>query len=125
MRRQTLAKILVVEDDPSLRTVIRLLLEPQGHEISEAGNGKAALEQLADRIPDVMLVDEKMPLLSGTELIRLVRADPRYTSIPTVLLTGFSDLARDRQDADAVIAKPFAKGQLFEVIGRMLSRRSG
>lgn len=114
-----MAKILVVEDDPSLRVVIRLVLEQAGHEMTEAPHGRAALDRLDGYVPDLMLVDSRMPILDGAGLIERVRADPAFASIPIVLLTGFSDV---HAGADAVVAKPFEREQLLSVIERLLNR---
>lgn len=112
-----LAKILVVEDDPSLRVVIRMVLEQAGHEMSEAPHGRAALDQLNGDLPDLILVDSKMPILNGAELIEQLRANPAYASIPIVLLTGFSET---NPHVDAIVAKPFDKTHLVNVVGRLL-----
>lgn len=113
-------EILVVEDDPSLRAVIRLVLEQAGYEIAEAPNGAEALKRLAHKAPDLMLVDARMPLMSGEELIQRVRAEPAHSAIPVVLLTGFSELVQAKGQADAVIAKPFEKDQLLKVVDDLL-----
>lgn len=116
-------RILVVEDDASLRTVIRLVLEQEGYEIAEAANGRIALEQIDEQEPDLVLVDAKMPVLTGEELIDRLRADPRHASIPAVLLTGLPSAVREQTPADAVIAKPFEKSQLLRVINDLLGAR--
>lgn len=113
-------EILVVEDDASLRAVIRLVLEQAGYEITEAPNGAEALQLLAHKAPDLMLVDARMPLMSGEELIQRVRAEPAHSGIPMVLLTGFSELVQTEGQADAVIAKPFEKDQLLKVVDDLL-----
>lgn len=117
-----LAKILVVEDDPSLRVVVRMVLEQAGHEMTEASHGRAALDQLERGIPDLMLVDEKMPILNGPELIEQLRENPVYASIPIVLLTGFSDT---HPKVDAIVTKPFDKTHLLNVVERLLRAPGG
>lgn len=114
-----LAKILVVEDDASLRVVIRLVLEQAGYDMTEAPNGQVALDMLNGDPPDLILVDSKMPILGGAQVIEHVRAEPAYASIPIVLLTGFSDT---HAGADAVVAKPFERTQLLDVIERLVRR---
>ncbi|HVH64010.1 MAG TPA: response regulator [Candidatus Dormibacteraeota bacterium] len=115
--RLEIAKILVVEDDPSLRVVLRLVLEQAGHEMTEAPHGRAALDQLDRDVPDLMLVDSRMPILDGAGLIERVRANPAYESIPIVLLTGFSDA---HPGADALVKKPFEKADLLKVVANLL-----
>ncbi len=118
-----MAKILIVEDDSSLRVVIRMLLEQDGYEVDEAPNGRVALEGLAGTAPDLVLVDSKMPFLDGPALIERLRAEPRFASIPAVLMTGFSPGAEDKHRADVVIVKPFEKSQLIGVVRRLLAER--
>ncbi len=115
-----MTRILVVEDDASLRTVIRLVLEQAGYEIAEAPNGLAAFEQLGELAPDLILVDSKMPLLSGAGLIEKIRAEPAHASMPVVLLTGLPGSVPASVRADAIVAKPFEKTDLLNVIGRLL-----
>jgi two-component system chemotaxis response regulator CheY len=114
------AKILVVEDDASLRTVIRLVLEQADHEVSEAPNGQSGLDQLQHSAPDLILVDSKMPVLTGTEFIGRLRAKPAYAGVPVVLLTGLPGSVPDAA-ADAVVAKPFEPEDLLRVIGGLLA----
>lgn len=95
------------------------MLEQAGHVMTEAPNGRAAIEMLDGDVPDLMLVDSKMPVLNGGELIDFLRANQTYASIPIVLLTGFSDT---HPKADAVVNKPFDRLQLLDVVGRLLDR---
>lgn len=115
-----MARILVVEDDPSLRTVIRLVLEQAGHEIAEAANGRVALEKLEQAAPDLIVADAKMPFLTGAELIEQIRSQPALAALPVVLLTGLPASVPQDSGADAIVAKPFEKTQLLNVIGRLL-----
>lgn len=113
-------KILVVEDDASLRTVIRLVLEQADYEVDEASNGRAALELLDHKLPDLILLDARMPFLGGAELIGEIRREPARAAIPVVLLTGLPGSVPEDARPDAVIAKPFDKNDLLKVIGGLL-----
>lgn len=115
------AKILVVEDDSSLRTVIRLVLEQADYEVAEASNGRAALDCLRADVPDLILADAKMPLLTGTELVERLRGDETHSSIPIVLLTGLPESVPDTVRPDAVLAKPFDKNALLKLVDRLLA----
>ena len=115
-----MAKILVVEDDASLRTVIRLVLEQAGHEIAEAPNGRVGLELVGHAAPDLLVVDAKMPLVSGAELIERLRSQPAHAAIPVVLLTGLPGDVPAGLRADAVVAKPFEWKDLVSVVGGLL-----
>ena len=109
-------RILVVEDDPTLRGVIRLVLEKHGYLVDEAPHGTAALELLAGDMPDVAVVDSRMPLMNGGELIARMRADARTAAIPVVLLSGFGEEAGGAQAADAVLSKPFEPQHLLDTV---------
>lgn len=101
--------------------MIRLVLEQADYEVDEASNGRAALERL-DRgeLPDLVLVDAKMPVLGGAELIGKIRSAPAQAAIPVVLLTGLPGSVPDEVRPDAVVAKPFDKNALLKVIGGLL-----
>jgi len=116
--------VLVVEDDPTLRGVIRMVLERDGYQIAEAGDGRAALDAMAREMPDVAVVDVKMPVMDGGELIRRMRADARLAAIPIVLLSGFGDSVDGAHAADAFVAKPFEPERLLECL-RTLVASSG
>lgn len=116
-------KILVVEDDPSLRTVIRLVLEQADYEVDEASNGRVALDLLERELPDLILLDAKMPVLGGAELIGEIRGDPARAAIPVVFLTGLPGSVPEDVRPDAVVAKPFDKDDLLEVIAGLLQLR--
>lgn len=120
-----MAKILVVEDDPSLRTVIRLVLEQAGHDIAEAANGRVALQQMDSEAPELVVVDSKMPILSGAQLIEKIRAEPAHARLPVVMLTGLPGSVPEGSGADAIVAKPFEKSQFLDVIDRLLAPAGG
>jgi CheY-like chemotaxis protein len=113
-------KILVVEDDPSLRTMLRAIFESAGYEVAEAGHGQAALDLLhGPRLPDILTTDLMMPVMGGNELIRRLRAEPRTASIPIVVVSANAMAAEGilaLEGADAVISKPFRNGDLVELI---------
>lgn len=115
----TNATILIVEDDQSLRTVIRLVLEGVGYQIVEATNGRDALQLIEVGRVDAVVSDVRMPLLSGEELVAQIRSDPRIAEIPTLLLSGF-DLGPTRLGADAVLKKPFDARQLVQAVRRLV-----
>ncbi|HEY6115058.1 MAG TPA: response regulator [Candidatus Dormibacteraeota bacterium] len=103
--------VLVVDDDPSLRVVLRLLLEREGHMVVEAPHGKAALIAIQQKgVPDVVTTDLRMPVLGGEELIRHLRSDPATAAIPIVVISGNQDAAlalHARRLVEAVLLKPF------------------
>jgi CheY-like chemotaxis protein len=115
-----LRKILVVDDDPDLRTILRLIFERAGYEVAEAGHGKAALDLIGgSQLPDVVLTDLMMPVMDGNELIRRLRAESRTASILIVVVSAnanASEGVRASLWADAVMSKPFIPAHLVKLV---------
>jgi CheY-like chemotaxis protein len=116
--------VLVVEDDPTLRRVIEMVLEARGYEVAQARHGAAALEQMAVSIPAIVIADLKMPVMDGRELIEHMRLDPRLLEVPVVLLTGNPDGASSVLGAGAIVVKPFDPGVLASTIERLIEKDS-
>jgi two-component system, cell cycle response regulator DivK len=116
--------ILHVEDNQYNRKIIRDLLSKNGYEIMEAHNGEAALDALARRRPDLILMDIQLPKLSGLEVTRRIRADSSLAQIPIIAITSFALSGDDRvaleAGCSAYIAKPFRPRDLLEMIRRFL-----
>jgi CheY-like chemotaxis protein len=113
--------VLVVEDDPTLRRVIEMVLEARGYEVAQARHGAAALECMAVSIPGVVVADLRMPVMDGRELIENMRLDPRLQEIPVVLLTGNADGAQTA-GAGAIVIKPFDPEVLATTIERLTEK---
>jgi two-component system KDP operon response regulator KdpE len=107
-------KILVVDDEPPIRKLLRMGLSTQGYEVLEASNAKGALELLAKK-PDLIILDLGLPDMAGHELLRLIRA--REDSVPVVVLSSRGDEAGKVQaldlGADDYITKPFGMDELL------------
>ena len=121
---RTLSKILIVDDDPSTRFVLRLILEREGYAVVEAGNGQAALDMIApDPLPDIVMTDLMMPVMTGVELIRRLRSDPRTAEIRIVVVSSNADAAaslQSRGQVNAIVSKPFSAGKLADGIRAIL-----
>lgn len=106
-----MSRILIVDDDPSTRFVLRLILEKEGYEVIEAAHGEAALDVVrSDPLPDVVMTDLMMPIMGGLELIQRLRAEPRTASISIVVVSSNPEAARSLKATglvDAIISKPF------------------
>jgi CheY-like chemotaxis protein len=115
-----LTRILIVDDDPSIRFVLRLILEHEGYEVIEAGQGQEALEMLrSDPLPDLVVTDLMMPILTGMELIQRLRADLRTAALPIVVVSGNPEHARAFKASglvSAIINKPFNAVELAKGI---------
>ena len=115
-----LARILVVDDEPGLRFLLRHVLEKAGHEVSDAQDGGVALEAIRRSPPDLVVTDIMMPVMDGAELIRRMRADPATSGIPILAVTGDSHRAAG---ADAVLAKPYVPEDLVAAAKTLLTQK--
>jgi DNA-binding response OmpR family regulator len=115
------ARVLVVDDDPDIRTLVRLRLEASGHETFTAADGEEGLAAVREHRPDLVLADWTMPRLSGVELLGRMRADPETAGIAFILLTARTHDV-DAAGVDGFIAKPFSLRELTERVDAVLSR---
>lgn len=115
--------ILVLDDDPSVRRLLRVLLEQDGHAVVLAADVRSALAQCAVQLPDLMIVDLMLPIEDGEMFLREFRRCWRHIDIPVVLLSASAarnEIAQ-RLRADATLSKPFFAEDLREVV-TMLTR---
>ena len=118
-------KILLVDDEPSLRELLRATFEGADVSVDEASSGQEAEERIRRRRPDVIVLDLRMPGMGGTELCERLQADPKTKSIPIVLLTGAApEEARraQRAGAAALVRKPFSPLDLLAVVQRVAGK---
>ncbi|HET6311985.1 MAG TPA: response regulator [Candidatus Nitrosotalea sp.] len=113
-------RILVVDDDPSMRFLLRLIFERSGHEVSEAQHGVAALIRIKDELPDLIVTDMMMPVMDGGELITHLRSNPRTADVPILALTANPDAREAAGDADYVLGKPFDQSMLLATVNSIL-----
>jgi CheY-like chemotaxis protein len=117
------ARILLVEDDPALRTALADVLQERGYEVACAEHGADALAKLDHAPPpSVILLDLAMPVMDGWSFRTVQRKDPRLAAIPTVVIS--ASLANDPRaleglDPDAALAKPFTLERLIETVRRL------
>lgn len=120
-----MSTILVVDDDAPTRFVLRLILETAGHEVVEAQHGADALDLISPKLlPDVVLTDLTMPILSGQELIDRLRSEPGTASIPIVVVSSDLDTARALHASglvEAVVDKPFDAAKLAQCVQSVAS----
>lgn len=114
-------KVLVVEDEQDLRSMVSEVLADEGYEAEQAEDGRCALLVLqgAGRSPDVVLLDLMMPGMDGWQFRRLQLADPRLAGIPVIAMSAVDTSA---VGADAELAKPFDIEQLLAAMERVLRR---
>jgi DNA-binding response OmpR family regulator len=116
--------VLVVEDDQNLAVTIAMVLEAEGYTSHIARNGLEALEAVAARMPELIILDMLMPVMDGWEFARQFRA--RYgRPAPILVFTAAEDpIARGLDiDASSVLAKPFDVNQLLATVKRLIAQR--
>jgi two-component system chemotaxis response regulator CheY len=116
--------ILTVDDSPSIRQMVRLVLSQAGYEVTEASDGADGLEKAKTQPFQLVVTDLNMPRMDGLGLIRELRALPAYRGVPIVFLTTESDggLKQQAKAAGATgwMTKPFQKEQLLAIAGKFL-----
>lgn len=118
--------ILVVEDEESIRTLIALNLQAAGYTVEEAKDGTQALEKVKSVKPDLVLLDWMLPGLDGLDVLRSLKADPAFATLPVIMLTAKSEehdivLGLEMGAAD-YITKPFSNKVLIARIRAILRR---
>jgi CheY-like chemotaxis protein len=116
----SLKRILVVDDDPDVRFLLRLLFEGVGYKVSEAHHGVAALIRVKEALPDLVVTDIMMPVMDGAKLIRRLKADQRTAALPIVAITGTPGAREAAAAADVVMSKPFDHSTLLATVGLLL-----
>jgi two-component system, OmpR family, phosphate regulon response regulator PhoB len=119
-----MAKILIAEDDPTVRSLIRMTLDSGQTEIFEVEDGTEALEVARRELPELIFLDWSMPGRSGIEVCRALRADQLTADIKVVMLTARSD-SHDREEgfaagADEYVTKPFSPLHLLDKVIEVL-----
>lgn len=119
-----MATILTVDDSPSVRQMIKIVLGPTGHSVIEAGDGAEGLSKAKTNRVDLVITDLNMPVMNGLELIRNLRGLQTMVGVPIVFLTTESNDAV-KQEAKAAgatgwITKPFKPEQLLAVVSKLV-----
>jgi len=120
-------KILIVEDNLAVNKALQLILEPR-YETIPAMNGKQAVEFAATQLPDLILMDILMPVMSGYEATRLIRQNPKTHSIPILAVTALDGHIYEEEcfqsGCNDHIAKPFTTKDLVPCIEKLLKQYS-
>lgn len=119
-----MAKIaLTVDDSKTIREMVAFTLKNEGFEVIEAEDGKHAISVLGGREVNLIITDLNMPNMDGLELIRNLRADPKYKFTPILMLTTEGDANKKQQGKDAGatgwIVKPFNPEKLIQVVNKV------
>ena len=123
----TQARILSIEDDPEMSSLIQLIFERKGHRVIGARRGELGLELIKSLKPDVLLLDLMLPDIDGWELYRQMKTDKELAKVPIIIVSARSE----EQDAasgfhvidnDRFIQKPFEVKELIDTVTHMLEK---
>jgi CheY-like chemotaxis protein len=117
------ARILIVEDHPTMREAMRLVLEGEGFDIDEASDGDQALAAVQDERPDLVLLDMSIPGASGSEVLAAVKGDPATSEVRVIVVTATGEEGRAAAmtaGADHYFTKPFSPIALLQAVEEVL-----
>jgi CheY-like chemotaxis protein len=112
--------IVVADDDPDILSIVAMSLETQGYDVFKAANGREAVDLARDHHPDLIILDMMMPVMSGYDVVAVLKANPVTAAIPVVGISAKAavediGLASDL-GVDAYIRKPFRIAQVLQMI---------
>ncbi len=118
-------KILVVDDEPDILKIITFRLKNEGYEVIAAKNGQEALDLVNREMPDLVLLDLRLPVISGYKVCEILKADKNLKQIPIVFLTASvikGNIAKKAKEfkADGYLIKPFDPIKLLETVKRLI-----
>jgi two-component system, OmpR family, phosphate regulon response regulator PhoB len=114
---------LIVEDHPTMREAMRLVLEHEGFVIREVADGASALEMVRSDPPDLMFLDLNIPGTSGSEVLRQLKADPATANVRVIIVTAEGEEGREyvlSLGADEYFTKPFSPTALLRTVEQAL-----
>jgi DNA-binding response OmpR family regulator len=121
-----MARILIAEDEPDIRELVAFTLRFAGHEVTATSNGEEALQQASQILPDLIIMDVRMPRMTGYDACRAMKADAKLKDIPVVFLSAKGQDAEIQTGLDAgaeeYLLKPFAPNQLTERVKAILAK---
>lgn len=121
-----MTKILIAEDEPDIRDLVAFTLRFAGHEVVTASNGEEAVQSAIKELPDLIILDVRMPRMTGYDACRLIKSDPRLSAVPVIFLSakGQESEIQDGMNAGAeeYLLKPFAPDQLTDRVRSILAR---
>ncbi len=117
-------KILVIDDEPSILTLVESILAANGYEVFTASDGQEGYDKAQQYIPDLILLDVVMPKMDGSAMAEALRMNPVTEDIPVIFLTGLVEKDEEERASQQIggnifIAKPFTPGELLSMIGNV------
>jgi len=120
------SQVLIVDDDPQILVMLQTLLEPLGLKLTTLTDSRLLWNALEKEAPDLLILDVKMPHVDGIELCQVVRNAPRWSGLPIMALTAYTDSDTVQQvftaGADDVVGKPIVESELVTRIMTRLER---
>ncbi|MDX1569427.1 MAG: response regulator [Xanthomonadales bacterium] len=117
-------RILVVDDSRTIVAVLSKMLQQNGYQVLQAGDGREAMEQVERHLPDLVFLDIVMPGMNGFEALRELRRLPETQGIPVIMMSGNEQATEafyvQRIGADDFMKKPFSRAEVFSRIERMI-----
>jgi CheY-like chemotaxis protein len=121
-----MARILIAEDEPDIRELVAFTLRFAGHEVTATSNGEEALQQATQIVPDIIIMDVRMPKMTGYDACRAMKADVTLKDIPVVFLSAKGQDSEIQTGLDVgaeeYLLKPFAPNQLAERVKAILAK---
>ena len=121
--------VLVVEDEPDIRSIVAEYLRAEGYDVCLAQDGEMAMQVVRERLPDVVCLDLNLPRISGYDVCEQIRADPTLKDVSILITSARHSLSAMvfslEAGADAYLAKPYGLKQLKAEIGRLFEMRTG
>jgi DNA-binding response OmpR family regulator len=121
-----MAKILIAEDEPDIRELVAFMLRFAGYEVVAASNGEEAVQTATKELPDLILMDVRMPRMTGYDACRLMKANPTLQDVPVVFLSAKGQESEIQSGLDAgaeeYLLKPFSPDELTSRVRSILSK---
>ena len=121
-----MAKILIAEDEPDIRELVAFTLRFAGHEVVAAANGEEAVQLATREFPDLILMDVRMPRMTGYDACRIMKANPNLHDVPIVFLSAKGQEAEIQSGLEAgaeeYLLKPFSPDELTNRVRKILSK---
>ncbi|GER80902.1 MAG: response regulator [Anaerolineae bacterium CFX3] len=121
-----MAKILIAEDEPDIRELVAFTLRFAGYEVSAASNGEEAVQMASRENPDLILMDVRMPRMTGYDACRLIKQDSKLKDTPVVFLSAKGQESEIQTGLDVgaeeYLLKPFAPDQLTDRVKAILAK---
>ena len=120
--RANVKTILVVDDEPVLRAIVREILHEEGYTVIEAADGRVMLEIIARERPDLVLMDVMMPGVDGREAYRQLRSRPEHRDVPVVMMSAAVQPHGLDPSIAGFMAKPFDISELVDLVASLIGR---